>query len=79
MQRKEDQSIQMIDHTNQTGAIVCPYCGKKNEDTNYRIDGYMEGQEICDKCGEKYKFSSDIVIYWTTEKILPDNETEYPK
>lgn len=58
----------MIDHTNTTGVIICPHCGHIIKD--YRIGDYLEGEEICDKCGGEYKFSSDIIIYWSTEKII---------
>ena len=63
-----------IDHE-YTQEIVCPYCGNKQDDTDYMIDGNMEGTEVCEECGEKFKFESDISVYWITSKINKKGET----
>ena len=52
-----------------TRDIVCPYCGDKIDDTDFRIDNYMEGDEICDVCEKEFHFEADIEITWITSKI----------
>lgn len=65
-----------IDHEYTQGEIVCPYCGNKQDDIDFRIDNYMEGKEICENCDKEFKFESDISIYWITSKI--DNKSLEP-
>ena len=62
-----------IDHR-YTKNIVCPYCGDETDDTDYRIDNYMEGEEICEKCDKKFDFEADIDITWVTEKRENPND-----
>lgn len=58
-----------IDHIARNGLIVCPYCGEEQEDTDFRIDGFMEGKVICNSCGNEFSFESEIAVYWSTKKI----------
>jgi len=58
-----------IDHTSISWKIVCPHCGHKHDDTDFRCDGVMEGNQICHSCDREFSFTSDFTVYWTTEKI----------
>ncbi len=59
-----------IDNISRDGIIVCPHCGNALDDTDIRsVDGEMEGDHICEECDNEFKFTSEVTVYWTTEKI----------
>jgi hypothetical protein len=51
---------------NDTFAIVCPYCGFK-DDASYPTADLGEMQ--CDKCGKHFEYVRETVISYSTEKI----------
>ena len=57
-----------IDHIATILEIVCPHCGYAYDDTDFRDDGKMEGDEVCEACEGAFSYVSDITVYWTTEK-----------
>jgi len=65
-----------INHENTPGVLVCPYCDYEIDDTDFRTDGFDEGEEQCPGCDEWFSFESvDRTVYWTTKKI-PVGELE---
>ncbi len=55
-----------FEHQN-TSEIVCPYCGKVHQDSwEYQ---YSEDVIECESCYKKFKYTRDIIVSYTTEKI----------
>lgn len=55
---------------NYSSCPVCPYCGHIHDmDTYEDFEPGREGVEECHNCDKKFSWSSDIEVYYSTEKI----------
>ena len=54
-----------IDH-DYTEEITCPYCGYAMTDS-WEMDDY--GTHDCDECGEEFRYSQDVTVRWSTERV----------
>jgi len=59
-----------IDHSN-VDYITCPNCGRQDHDSteSLSLHGEQGAKEECDKCGCEFKWTADISVTYTTEKI----------
>lgn len=55
-----------IDHS-YTEEIVCPYCGYEHENS-WEWEG-SGGREECAECGKEFKWESETVVTYCTEKL----------
>ena len=53
--------------------IVCPYCEREHDTTDYEADGNFRGKTTCDSCGKEFRFEVDFAPTWYTETL--ENET----
>jgi len=58
-----------------TKDIVCPHCGEKHDDTDFRGEGDMYGEMECYSCMKPFSYEADIDVTWCTGKI-PEPPTQ---
>ena len=63
-----------------TAMPVCPHCGHVDKDAwELNFEGGCEGETTssCGKCGRDYSVSKRISVFYSTEKIEPDNRPAF--
>lgn len=57
-----------------TDDIVCPYCGYTLMDS---WECGSEGVVECPECGERFRFDSDHVVYYTSQRDCALNDKQH--
>ena len=77
LKEEVDDLRELLDHE-ETGEIVCPYCGKVFTDS-WEVDSREEdlGEIECMTCWNTFKAERNIAISYSTDIINKDKRTTY--
>lgn len=64
-----------------TDEIVCPWCGHEHDDLTdfYPREGELSAENECEGCGKPFRYTMDVSISWTTQKLTAAQELETPR
>ena len=68
--RTSKEKTMQIDHEFRRDCFVCPHCGYKFSDC---WEWPENGERECDDCENKFSFTQDFVVYYSTEKLIDDH------